>query len=473
MPGETPSLGDKLDAIYCALYTYGTGGGVVGASLTGNQAWTDVVNGDNATAQTGTQALPFLTLTEAQSQAISGDTIMVRPGVYAPSSILGKAGVDWNFVTGARIERTDNTSNPGLFSDNADPMVYNITGDGYFKLSQGVTGLSFGAVIAVNDPLSNIRIECDTIYGTSVAVDEQGIYGMIQGDGIVMITANDIISENTAGNPNSTVGVYWRNGPLHVTARNIICRGDTGTQSPAYLSFVGTAPTGDAYITADYFGSDGSAVIQEKSVQSTAKSWVHAKVIENTDVGTSIYTEGAGRLYVTAQKLIGAMSFASTGAALNYITADKIEPVVNGASGAACMLHAAGTNTISRINVEQWDAGAFTGETIKVTAGTVIITGMQFTGGASTVGIEITGGTLILQNCYINTAANASTNPILKSGGTLKMYNCTLVAEGTRDSISAPTAQNVMACACFTNRAVDADVTITVTGGLSVDADVS
>lgn len=80
---------------------------------------------------------------------------------------------------------------------------------------------------------------------------------------------------------------------------------------------------------------------------------------------------------------------------------------------------------------------------ITISSGTVTIHGMNFVGGAGTNGVSVTGGTLVLDNCIINTSANSGTNPITKSGGTLKLRNCILIANGSRDSIEAATPQTV------------------------------
>jgi hypothetical protein len=110
---------------------------------------------------------------------------------------------------------------------------------------------------------------------------------------------------------------------------------------------------------------------------------------------------------------------------------------------------------------------------MKSTAGLVQVRGGDMVGGASANGFEITGGTARLSNLRLNTAANSSTSPVTKSGGTLYLEGTILVAEGTRDSISAPTAQNVVALGAWANRAVDADVTITTEGGLVIDSAVA
>lgn len=72
-------------------------GTVIGANV-GRTLYVDQVNGNDATAQSGSAAYPFLTLTSAKIAAQSGDLVVVQPGVYAERDIL-KDGVNWHFNT--------------------------------------------------------------------------------------------------------------------------------------------------------------------------------------------------------------------------------------------------------------------------------------------------------------------------------------------------------------------------------------
>src|SRR3989442_13257882 len=69
--------------------------------LTGNLVWVDAVNGSDATGQRGRLRKAFQTLTAAKTAALSGDTIMVLPGVYDEKNLL-KNGVNWHFLLGAK-----------------------------------------------------------------------------------------------------------------------------------------------------------------------------------------------------------------------------------------------------------------------------------------------------------------------------------------------------------------------------------
>jgi hypothetical protein len=95
---------------------------------------------------------------------------------------------------------------------------------------------------------------------------------------------------------------------------------------------------------------------------------------------------------------------------------------------------------------------------------------MRYVANAGSNGFELSGGTVRLVNCHIDTSANANTNPITKSGGTLELVNCTLLAEGTRNAIEAASAQTVQVRGVLsTNRPSHANVTFS--GGVVVRTD--
>jgi len=67
--------------------------GAVSSIPTGNTVWVDEVNGDDGTGTSGRQDLPFLTVSASLAVAGSGDTVIVRPGVYFESGLTIPSGV--------------------------------------------------------------------------------------------------------------------------------------------------------------------------------------------------------------------------------------------------------------------------------------------------------------------------------------------------------------------------------------------
>jgi len=69
------------------------GGGGVAAIDTGNTLWVDKVFGNDGTAVSDRQDLPWLTVGAALTAAVSGDTVRVRGGTYTESGLTVPAGV--------------------------------------------------------------------------------------------------------------------------------------------------------------------------------------------------------------------------------------------------------------------------------------------------------------------------------------------------------------------------------------------
>ena len=61
--------------------------------FTGNTLWVDAVFGNDGTGTSDRQDLPYLTIAGAIAAAVSGDTIMVRPGTYAEEGLAPPGGV--------------------------------------------------------------------------------------------------------------------------------------------------------------------------------------------------------------------------------------------------------------------------------------------------------------------------------------------------------------------------------------------
>lgn len=127
------------------------------ATLLGNVAVVDAVNGDNATAVVGDVSKPFLTLIAAQTAATAGTTILVLPGAYT-SGVLGKNGVNWLFLPGATVAFTASSA----FSVNTTNVAYKVRGSGVFNCTSNfVQATQSGA---------NIDVECDA--ATYLRVDQ-------------------------------------------------------------------------------------------------------------------------------------------------------------------------------------------------------------------------------------------------------------------------------------------------------------
>jgi hypothetical protein len=400
-------------------------------------------------------------LEAARDAAVSGDLIIVGPGAYSITSSLAKNGVNWYFQPGAVVTRADNDSGVGVWDDGGAAMVFKVAGEGVFNRTRA-TGSELEALcILCSHANSVMEIEASAITVTLTGAESGNCYAVYQTAGDLRIRAHNI----TANGANSGYGAWWSNGRLHLHAGVITGENNAGLDY-AYYSWVEAAPTGDAYLVADEI--NGRVVSAGSNAD--AATWVECKILRGST--TDAATMGINKLYLHAQKVFGLVR--SVGAGQGYLVADKVSATRNGAASTPSLFYSTDAGASVRIQVLHWDQGAFTGETIKVTNGTIDIRGGDLVAGTAK-GVEITGGTLRISGMRINTSGSATQNPLTKSGGTLKVYHSILVAEATRAPAAATTAQTISFMGCFSNTALsgDADITNDITGGLIEDAQVA
>lgn len=418
----------------------------------------DSVHGDDATARRGDAAFPFLTPAAAKAAALAGDVIHVRPGDHTdPAAPLLADGVGWRFEPGAAVRLS--SDGPGLFDDGGAAVEAAVVGAGEFAVEATTAGPA-PAAVSVAHPASRVTLTARRL-ACSNAVANAAAYAVSCSDGTLSVTADEITN---AGTP--TASVWWSNGRLHVAAKRI-----AGAGSWTVCAAGSDPPTGDLYVQADEIAGDAPLGLQ--TAHPAAAVWVRALTVRGTGVlPQAILVSGSARFYVEAQKVFGPARFtaATGGASLTYLRAVKWSAVANGAANNPQILNVlAGTHTVL-IELLEADPAGFAGEMFTVAAGTVLIRGMKYVAAAGSQGLKLTGGTLRLVDCLIDTTANAATNPVTKSGGTLVLENCTLLAEGTRDAIAAPAAQAVTVRGTLTvNRPLSANVT--AAGGPTVRTD--
>lgn len=455
---------DKLDAIYCALLAISeSSAGAISQIDTGDTLWVDAVFGDDATAQRQRQDLPFLTTEAARDAATTGDTIYVRPGSYTVTSSLAKNGVNWNFQPGASVTRSDYTQT-GIWDDGGAAMSFVVAGSGDFvRTNDGQSDEDLIlSVVNVENASSVIHITCNSIYLDDQLEESEGhAVNVLNGELHLRAVTITGIGNISAG---VFVACWWENGAMFIDADRI-----SGLIYGVYTN-VDVAPTGDMYIRADEIEAVLGNALYFDGSDTTAASWVDALVVRSGSQSIVAPSGSGMRWYVRSQKLFGRMVLDG---GLGYLEADKLSAVANGGTNTPSLLYASNAGANARLAVKHWDVGAFTGESVKVTNGTVQFLGGDFVGGASSNGMEISGGTVRVQGMRIDTSANSGSNPVTKTGGTLKMYQCTLVSQGARDAIEGGVAQTVSLMGCFSNNALDAQVTNDITGGLITDAQVS
>jgi hypothetical protein len=295
--------------------------------------------------------------------------------------------------------------------------------------------------------------------------------------GVIRVRAETIKGVNLSSSTGQGVGFFWWAG------LNIIeCQSLAGSNNAISTDASTGSGAVDAYVTAEEIYTDGSIDIGIQGVinnysgsNANAALWVRCDTIK-ASISSGycyIYTEVGSltKFYLECEKAYG-QAICKSG--LVYVNSQKVEALANVGSGlvATTALFADCSGGTLRYNVTQHDPKSFTGIGFLVDGGTIISNALEYTSGSGSNGLSISGGLARIQTALFDTSANSSGNPITKSGGTLILMACTLVANSGRDSITAGTAQNVVAMSSWTNKAANGNITVTTTGGLTVDTHV-
>lgn len=438
--------------------TIDSAGGGVASVLTGKTLWVDSVNGDDGTGVAGRLDKPFLTLAAAKAAAASGDTIYLGPGTYNEVNV-GKNGVNLYFMSGAIIAYTG-SSNLGVIDDSASgangPLVIKIGGRAIIRHNGSASGSNASALHITNSG-SLIQIDGEEISIGGTNSGSPGPAAIVQTTGKIFCTVKKLTVTTSGGNK---AALWWNGGECHINAQEM--SGEFSGQFAVYSAAAAQADSRDAlWIDVNHIMGtiylDGDA---------TAQAWIKAEEIE-TSVNASAIRVDTMKAYVEAQKIFSAVN-ASAGpppdgvvtveSGLLWLKAMKITST-GGAAGLSPILALyGGTNYI---DVQQLENTGSVVKAIRSTGGT-----HHVQGNTADTKVEVTGGTLTLKGFTVDTSASATSNPILKSGGTLTLQDVRLIAEATRDSISAASAQTVVSYSSVANTAVDSDVTIA--GNLSL-----
>lgn len=441
----------------------------------GNTLFVDAVNGNDATGVVGSASKPYLTLAAAKTAAASGQLVWVRPGSYVVTDTILKNGVNWNFDAGASVTKTQTSGSIGIIDDAGASITSTVYGQGDFLHIVGA-GSDTGCV-KVSNSASVIVVHARTIAALQNAGFGAIPCAVYQAGGTLRVRASNSISAVDNSGNGFGVTLYWGDGTGEVYAPSIF-----GSNSVVWSQSDGSSSQNFYVECSEMYSTDtvndgvpGVIVCFTNGGSSAnAAIWVKADTIR-ANAGSafaSVYTwpASANKIYVNCQKLYGTVQ--CEGANLVYVTAEKSEAISN-VTGSPTSLFASATAGTLRLNLKHCDPKAFTGIGFLVNGGTLIANEAEYTSGSGSDGLSISSGTARLQTCILNTAANASGFPIAKSGGTLILMACTLVSNGSVKSINSGTAQNVVAMSSWANNAVSSNVTITTTGGLTVNSAVA
>lgn len=436
----------------------------LGVGLAGKRLRVDSVNGNDGTGTRGRDDLPYLTLGAAKTAASSGDVIVVGPGTYNEKN-LSKNGVNWHFEAGA-IVAYSGAADGGVFDDGSNgangATSFHVTGAGVFTHSGGTT---FGAspansVVVCSNGSSEVIIEAERIAITrSGSIDGTG--AVYQSDGTITVRAIEISGGTTSA------GAWWVGGECYITADLI--------KGASYGVYSDSIEATNMWIEAQRIectSGEGMAIYTGGQTDN-ARLWVNAKEIINSGTpggGYALGLVGFGKAYVVAEKISGgAISLKSQSSGTSWVTAQKIT-AISGATNAVAMT---ATPTL-HLDVQQI-------EDLGASAALISVSGLgtktlNLRGGIATVAgnidaLSLASGTVNVSDFTLNTAATASASPINKSGGTLTISSVILIAEGTRDSITAGSSQTVQNLGGFyANRPINGNITLSPNAGYYIDS---
>lgn len=455
-----------------------------GASAGGHVAIVDAVNGSDTTGTVN--GPPFLTLAAAKAAAVSGTTIIVRPGTYNENNLL-KDGVNWNFMPGAIVDFTQVSlvdAAYAIFDDRSVGAVdCVIAGDGVFKWhdvtgAAGAQNPNAKGTFFISNANSNIsfkgrRVECYS-YNTGVFVFGVSVTNCVK----VQVDLDEIldpkIGTTDAGLVPEAGGIYWEIGELHVNVRRI--------RSSAYAIWCHEptpgANTTNAWFTIDRLESNDTAVVYVDCHSTNYRTWIVCKEAASGTAQSWNYllsgTGGGntgGRHYITAEKIVGlGYAFNLSGGEL-WVTIQKIANTA-GSPSHGIIYVTAGTLYGTVEHIED-NGGAVAA--IEVNGGTVHLAG-QFAQVLNGPGILHTGGICNLNGYKIDTANTngANNHGATVSAAGLKLRNCVFVPPALANSIFSSGAQTVgILGPCSAKLDVGANITLSPNAGYTVDSAVA
>jgi hypothetical protein len=388
----------------------------------------------------------------AKAAAVSGDTVIVGPGNHKITSSLAKDGVNWEFMPGSSVTRTDETEG-AVWDDRNTPMSFSVTGYGDFSRVT-TSALARSLVIRVRHPNSVISVQGRDF----TAIGPAG--GRIDAS-VLRLEGGNVVLEGrylTAKANRNGYTLWWFNGSGVVRAVRV---------TSDYVSVGGTVenpPTGDFHVTAEEL----ETAVFSSGRQPGAAMWIRCNILRDVlPDGGALSITGTGKIYIDTQKVFGTL-YMTEWNGLFYLHANKHSATIAGADGYCSFLNVDGGEVFYQ--VRHIDPNGFGGESFDVSGGILHWDGGMLKGSATTQGMSISGGTARLNGVTLDTSANGATSPIIKNGGTLILNGGTaLVAEGSAPSISAASPQGVKVYGnAVTNCAPTSNVTVEI-GTLTVD----
>lgn len=158
------------------FWTTPSGGGVAG--YTGNIITVDAVYGNDVTAASNPHYLPFLTINAALLYAVSGDSVIIRPGTYN-ETITVPSGISLRgtSVQTTIIQRLNVSTNTTLLTLNNNCRIEDLT----FRLTSTTNGISLIGVNVVSGASITSKLRTLVISVSYTGGGNTNVYGVVSG----------------------------------------------------------------------------------------------------------------------------------------------------------------------------------------------------------------------------------------------------------------------------------------------------
>ena len=393
-----------------------------------NTLWV-MKNGDDTTALPNRLDKPFLTIREASSQAVTGDTIYVVAGTYNEKDSPFAGNIYYVLEDGVTV-----ICDTVVISDGGTQQTINVSGSGTLRTSNAGS-----AVVKILDSRTVLNLECDIIFGEGTGISCSGEFN-INVNQIIINSERAIALTDVIGGGDKTFGTINVNNIETVADDVVINIFGCNTDQNQRNIFINVNEINCAVFNAPCL-----------NISRNNKTRVYFKCTTFNQTGTNnILLCNASYLYVNDS------NFISAGKGM-LLSDDSITLFTNSNI-------VADSSVISTIPLASTLNAQFNNCTLKTTS--------------DSMAIELTQlAELYLSNCII-VSGSGGTNSVIYiiSTSILRLRNCQIISNdvSVTYSISADAPSNIYIYGqCSSNRPTDEILTNQVAGtNIIVDIDI-
>lgn len=421
----------------------------------GSLVFVDSDLGSDSTGLRDRADRPFLTLTSAKAAAISGDTIIVRPGTYNEKNLL-KTGVNWWFYPGASVIYTGVAAG-AIFDDGvngtAGAVISQVLGYGTFtsdaggvlNISNALTNLQLAGITASSVTIATLAMSGGTVVlnfttvsgkvtpvafsGGGCTLTSANILSLIAGGSQAMVLSGGthLIYSDTIVSANSSAILVSGTTSGRIVANTILGNGagvqinssgdfvvdaSSITGNNAALSLIGSG--GTARITADRLTSSGPATATVSISGSTSNHVQARKITSAAPPAIELSGSGVNRIIADQASSTGSeVVTIASGAGVHYL---KINEYAG--TSALDVDTTLGVTVSLTVDGGKFGTGTENGGVVVGAVGTVILTllGVRVNG---VISLPAAMNNLTIKDCLLVTSALNS----IATGGACNVRN--------------------------------------------------